>query len=124
MTRRTLTIAEWKALGTRLYGEDMKAWRWRCVACGHVQSAHEVRARNPDLNWANLAGWIYFSCEGRHNAAVGCNWTLGGLLTIHTLEVDKGDGRLPTPAFEFADDPDAPRVEPPTRRRISRRNAA
>jgi len=101
---RTMELKQWLARGTELYGDNMRAWRFRCVACGNVQSAELVDARNPELVGVNKSSWIYFACEGRHTAGVGCDWSLGGLFTIHRLEVIPPDGK-PAPAFEFADDP-------------------
>lgn len=112
---RTLTAPEWRARGSELYGPDMRDWKFRCVACGHVQSHNLAKERNPDIG--DTSSWIYFSCEGRHNPAVGCDWTLGGLFQIHELEVVKEDGQR-CPCFEFAGDPPsakpymAPREDP------------
>lgn len=100
--RRRLDRDEWLARGRELYGEDMRQWKFRCVACGHVQSHELAVARNPDIG--DTSGWIAFACEGRHDSSVGCDWTLGGLFQIHELEVVDGERR--TPCFEFADDPE------------------
>lgn len=101
---RTLTHEEWLARGEELYGPRGRDWKFRCVACGHVQSAVAVVARNPAIELLSTRDWIYFSCEGRRTASVGCDWTLGGLFTLHSLEV-VDDGGVRRPAFEFADDP-------------------
>jgi hypothetical protein len=88
-----------------------------CVVCGTVQSmASLIKAGAAPERVELLVG---FSCEGRlrnagpwlgdsdksHKAKSrrkvrGCDWTLGGLFTIHQLEVvdDKG----PHPRFKFA----------------------
>jgi len=104
---RTLTYDEWLKLGKRLYGKDIRRWKFRCPACGNVQSDHSVKRRNPSLG--DTSSWIFFACEGRHTDGVGCNWTLGGLLQIHRLEVVDERGIKPhrVRVFEFADDPEA-----------------
>lgn len=99
---RVMSRADWLELGTRLYGPDPREWKFRCVRCGNVQSHASVKARNPQIG--DTSNWIFFSCEGRHTSGVGCDWTLGGLFTIHKLEVlDDRDGK-PIPCFEFADE--------------------
>ncbi|HKY40722.1 MAG TPA: VVA0879 family protein [Polyangiaceae bacterium] len=79
------------ALGVELFGQDPRAWRFKCPRCGHEQSHNEATARKPDLG--DTSNWIYFACEGRRNPVVGCDWTLGGLFQIHTLEVVEDSGR-------------------------------
>lgn len=101
--RRRLARDEWLERGEKLYGQDMRAWKFRCVACGHVQSHELAVARKPDIG--DTSSWIAFACEGRHNSKVGCDWTLGGLFQIHELEVV--DGVRIVPCFEFADDPES-----------------
>ena len=66
------------------------------------KTAEDFRSKNIDPD-----GVVYFSCIGRWVPGIGCDWTLGGLLRIHTLEVINGQGDK-IPVFEFADDPDAP----------------
>lgn len=96
-----MTRAAWVARGEELFGRDPRAWKFRCVSCGNVQSHESVKARNPEVR--ETERWIYFACEGRHTPGVGCNWTLGGLFRIHKLEVVDGDHT--TPCFEFAGAP-------------------
>jgi hypothetical protein len=78
----------------------MKQWRFRCVSCGNEQSHESVKARNASASGTER--WIYFSCEGRITPGIGCDWTLGGLFQIHTLEVE--DDKRATPCFRFAHD--------------------
>lgn len=88
-----------------------------CPVCGTVQSmASLIRAGAEADTVENFLG---FSCEGRFSNAGswpgsadgsaaakkrrlvrGCNWTLGGFLKIHRLEVVDDDG--PHPRFELA----------------------
>lgn len=114
MTARRMTRDEWLARGRELYGDDPRAWKFRCVMCGNVQSAVSVDERNPTLVGKRKDDWIFFSCEGRHTEGVGCDWTLGGLFRLHRLEVvwpadpDAGADHAKETVhitFEFADDP-------------------
>lgn len=88
-----------------------------CPVCGTAQSmASLIRAGAAADKVENFLG---FSCEGRFRDAGpwpsaankstdatqrrlvrGCDWTLGGLFTIHRLEVVTDDG--PHPCFELA----------------------
>jgi hypothetical protein len=81
----------WMAIAAELFGADPRAWRFACPSCGHEQSHNEVKSRKSDIG--DTSGWIYFACEGRHVAGVGCDWTLGGLFQIHSLEVMEDSGR-------------------------------
>ena len=105
-TMRTLTHDEWLARGRELYGDDSRKWKFRCVICGNVQSHESVTTRNPKINpkITHTSNWIYCECEGRHTEGIGCDWTLGGLLKAHKLEVIDEDEKVP--CFEFADDPE------------------
>jgi hypothetical protein len=99
-----MTIEQWNARGEELYGADRRKWKFRCVACGNVQSAELADERNPELVGVEKGNWIYFSCEGRRTPGVGCDWSLGGLFQLHCLAVIDEDGKS-HPTFEFADDP-------------------
>lgn len=100
MSRLQIHRDDFLAIGAELFGEDARAWRFRCPMCKHEQSHNEVKARKPDIG--DTSNWIYFSCEGRQNADVGCDWTLGGLFGIHAVEVfDPARGSC-RPVFEFA----------------------
>lgn len=108
----------WKdflAEGKRRYGERREAWRFVCPACGHVQSMDVVMAKNPTMTRKDVADWIFYSCEGRVDKSVGCNWTLGGLLHIHHRLLtgpDVGEGGLPVFLFEDETPPDPPFYTP------------
>lgn len=106
-------------------GRDHVAFR--CPVCATVQSMASLRrAGAPD---DKVEAYIGFSCEGRFSGAGpwpakadrsaksqarrrvrGCDWTLGGLLTIHTLEVETDDGNV-HPSFEVASPEEAKALE-------------
>jgi hypothetical protein len=61
--QQRLTLAEWKEKGTALFGSNMLKWRFRCPACGHVQTPEDFRQhkdRGADPNTA------YQECIGRY----------------------------------------------------------
>lgn len=82
----------------------------KCVMCGTVQSLDDfVRASGEPADVVEK--FFGFSCIGRFTGAgehkrgtppgKGCNWTLGGLLRLHTLVVVTEDGKE-HPFFELA----------------------
>ena len=104
----TMTLDQWKAKATELFGPDMKQWRFRCVRCRGVQTFQDFidTGMKPD----DAKNVFFFSCIGRWVKGRGCDWTLGGLFTIHQLEVIAEDGHR-VPVFKFALPDASPRVE-------------
>lgn len=93
---RQMTHKEWWDEGVRLYGADPTKWRFRCARCNGSQSVEQCVAAGMTADEA------YFNCIGRRVDNIGCDWTLGGLFRIHTLEIMDEEGKA-HPAFEFAD---------------------
>jgi hypothetical protein len=116
--RKKISHAEWLAEAARRFGPDARTWQFVCPACGTVQSAADLLATGkfkPGSGEVNSV--LGFSCIGRFTGkgdegigaknhgetwTNGCNWTLGGLLQIHTSEVVFEDGGA-RPVFEFAE---------------------
>lgn len=92
------TLKEWQDRAVELFGEDMTAWRFKCPSCGETQSLKDFEANGI----YDAGGLVYYSCIGRYVEGRGCDWMLGGLFQMHTLEVKVGDRIVPV--FEFADD--------------------
>lgn len=99
--RRKITQEAWRRIGRELYGDKARHWAFRCISCGHVQTAAEIADRY-GLDLARAGARVYVSCEGRLGGP-GCNWSLGGLLKMHTLEVLEPESQCFDPVFEFAD---------------------
>lgn len=93
-----VTLAEWLAEGERLYGKEKLDWRFRCPACGHVQTIRQFKEAglNPEL--------AYLHCASRHHLGgkANCKWTIGGLLRVGGRYVIDAKYR-PHLIFEFAD---------------------
>ena len=79
--------SEWLDKGTEKFGKNKDDWIFECPSCKHKQSVNSVIEHNPELKKEDVRKWIYFNCEGRTNEENGCDWTLGGLFQIHTLEI-------------------------------------
>ena len=107
-------------------GRDHLAFK--CPVCGTVQSIASLRRAAATgsrrvANEATIQNAIGFACEGRYSgagpwregdpkrAAVrGCDWTLGGLFKIHTLEVVLANGEI-CPSFALATPEEAQALE-------------
>jgi len=87
----------------------------RCPACGTVQSMNSLIEAGAGDTEDDVEKYAGFSCVGRwlesgpadfkrhkpKKGDHGCDWTLGGLLHIHNLEVVTPDGEI-HPRFEPA----------------------
>lgn len=94
---KKLSIDEWTKEGEKLFGKDKKTWQFKCVQCGNVQTYHDFEK----LGIESPEHYVHFSCIGRFNEKkTGCDWTLGGLFTIHKVEVEDNEGKT-HPCFEF-----------------------
>ncbi len=105
--KKRMPVAEWRALGRKLFGDDEKAWRFRCPVCGFVATPadwHKAGAND---------GEIAFSCIGRHvdgaaeafidNGGKGpCTYAGGGLFRLNPVEVVDESGQVHE-MFDFAE---------------------
>lgn len=115
---KTMTQDEFLAEAKRRFGEKVANWKFVCPMCGTVQSIGQLRDAVIASGGTkeDVHGYIGFSCIGRFTGQgdggitvksrgekwdKGCNWTLGGLFQMHTLEVDIDGHKRPT--FELAD---------------------
>lgn len=94
------THAQWLKEGNDLFGPNFMNWKFKCVHCGTSQSARDFIAAG--LLKEEIESYLGFSCIGRFDNSKGCDWTLGGLFQIHTLEVIFPDSDAGIPIFEFA----------------------
>lgn len=99
MERKTYTQKAWLAKAEELFGKDPKNWKFRCVRCGHVQSIQDFIDNKIPMPHVK----VYHSCIGRWVKDVGCDWTLGGLIQIHEVEVIIPGGNH-IPVFDFSQD--------------------
>jgi len=91
----------------------------RCPMCGTVQSATSLIKAEAGSDFYEVEKYLGFSCVGRFTGAgyprekpdgEPCNWTLGGMFTLHTLEVETVDGKR-HPRFEVATPEEAQALE-------------
>lgn len=81
-----------------------------CPMCKCVQSPRDFYNVGAGTKFEDVQAFLNYSCVGRWISAgsprekpdgAPCNWTLGGMLQMHTLEVVDDDGNV-TPSFEPA----------------------
>jgi hypothetical protein len=94
---RQQKLKDWRKEAVEKFGKNAKKWKFKCARCGNVQSMEDFKGLVDDPNSV-----VHFSCIGRWKKGVGCDWTLGGLFQIHTLDVINEDGNS-FPVFEFAE---------------------
>lgn len=72
-----------------------------CPLCKTVQSGRDLIRAGAGKNFEEIEPYLGFSCVGRWTGAGAprkepdgkpCNWTLGGLINLHDLEVITPDG--------------------------------
>lgn len=92
----------------REQGVDRIDYAFICPLCGTVQSARDLIQAGAGKTFEEVEKLIGWDCVGRYSGAPAprklpdgkpCNWTLGGLLKLHTLEVEASDGKR-HPFFE------------------------
>lgn len=88
---------DWIAELKKRFGNDAKNWAFKCPQCGHIQTIQDFIDHKIDEPESK----VMFSCIGRYVKNIGCDWTLGGLLKIHTYSVFC-NGKV-SPVFEMAD---------------------
>lgn len=98
---KTMTLAEFHA-SMKSQGVPIGSVTFRCPMCGTLQSANALIAAGAGETLKDVEGYLGFSCVGRWTGqgahldsnppGHGCDWTLGGLMKIHELEVIDDDG--------------------------------
>lgn len=103
----TVTIKEFHALCKEQAGSTLDTVVI-CPACKTLQCGHDFIAAGVERE--RVARVLGFNCVGRYTGAQSarkvpdgqpCNWTLGGLFQIHTMEVIDEEG-VKHPHFELA----------------------
>ena len=108
---RKITMDEFIEEGKCKFGIDASNWKLVCPMCNTAQSINDFIEAGIDMDEAKKA--IGFACIGRYtnkgtpaeelNKNHGCNWTLGGILRMHKLEIICEDGEV-LPHFDIEKD--------------------
>ena len=98
---RSITLEQFRQ-EIRAQGVSIEDVAFICPMCKTVQSARDLIKAGAGKTLDEVEKYLGFSCVGRFtNAGAfkksaapgrGCDWTLGGLFKIHTLEVVTEDG--------------------------------
>jgi hypothetical protein len=101
-----IKVSEWLRQGLELFGPDTLQWRFRCPACGNVQTGAEFQALGVDPQSA------YQQCIGRHTGnqprqvkpdstkiKSPCDYAAYGLFRFGDLVISE-TGK-PVPVFPF-----------------------
>lgn len=106
---QTMTLDEYKA-AVKAQGVPNEHIAVKCPMCGVIQSGADLIAAGAGADFDEVEKYLAFSCVGRWTGAGSsrktpdgqpCNWTLGGLFSLHKLEVVTPDGKK-HPRFELA----------------------
>lgn len=106
---KTMTLDEFKA-AVLAQGVPHEHIAVVCPMCGTIQSGADLIAAGAGADFDAVEKYLGFSCVGRFTGAESprkkpdgkpCNWTLGGLFSLHKLEVVTPDGNR-HPRFELA----------------------
>lgn len=104
-----MTLDEYKA-AVKAQGVETEHIAVKCPRCETIQSGADLIAAGAGLDFDDVERYLAFSCVGRFTGAGSprvvpdgkpCNWTLGGLFSLHKLEVVTPDGKT-HPRFEVA----------------------
>lgn len=108
-----------------------EALAFRCPMCRTVQSAADLIEAGAGADFDAVERYLAYSCIGRFTGAreprltpdgKACNWTLGGLFSLHRLEVLTPDGQR-HPRFEPAT-PEEAQAHAAARRAAAQTDAA
>lgn len=103
----TMTLAEFQA-AVKAQGEPLRRVKFICPMCRTPQCAEDFIEAGAGRTFEEVEKFVGFSCVGRFTDAPAprrepdgkpCNWSLGGLLRMHELEVITPDGQK-HPHFE------------------------
>jgi hypothetical protein len=108
MVIKKYTEKEWRAEGVRLFGEDIKNWKFICPSCGNIQTINDFKKYK---NKGAIPSDVYFNCIGRFSGDGGhiggnggtvkpCNYTTGGFFNLSPVEIKDGGGKI-NAAFDF-----------------------
>lgn len=89
---KTMTLEEFEQ-AMRSQNVQIGDVTFRCPACKTLQSANDLIKAGAGKNFNEVEKYLAFSCVGRFDKNKGCNWTLGGLFSMHELEVITPDGK-------------------------------
>lgn len=79
MKDEPIPVEAWRAEAASLFGDNPLAWRFRCPACGNIQTPEDFKALSVDPKRA------YVECIGRHSQGRGCMYAIYAVGAIGRL---------------------------------------
>jgi hypothetical protein len=75
------TLKEWLDEGKERFGEDFTKWKFKCPACGHINTGQEFKDAGADPNdmYVNCIGRFTGKGSPQKGDSSGCNWAAYGL---------------------------------------------
>lgn len=107
---KTMTLEDFREALKSQGVKSQNDFAFICPMCQTAQTAQDLIDAGAGENFDEVEKYLGFSCIGRFTGAGSprkkpdgkpCNWTLGGLFTLHKLEVITQDGEH-HPRFEPA----------------------
>ena len=100
----TMTIDQFKQAIKDQGHKRIEDATFECPQCKTLQSAQNLIDAGAGNSFDEVEKYLAFSCIGRFDEDQGCNWSLGGFLQLHDLEVITPDGEshprfMPRPAL-------------------------
>lgn len=102
-TRRNIPLAEFHQ-ELKAQGVPSLHFAFKCPICGTIQSAQDLIVAGAGPDFEAVQQFLAFSCVGRFKRSGshkpgeppgrGCDWTLGGFLHLHELEITDEDGTV------------------------------
>lgn len=83
---KTLKISEFNEL-CKKHWPDIMSVEFICPKCKTIQTGKDLIEAGAGKDFDEVNKYLGFSCVGRFTETKGCDWTLGGLFSIHTLEI-------------------------------------
>ncbi|MEG0775461.1 VVA0879 family protein [Clostridium sp.] len=82
MNMKEYTLEEWKAEGVKRFGEDPTGWKFKCPACGRINTGIEYNELGANINsmYSECIGRINGKGSDEKNEGNGCDWAAFGLL--------------------------------------------
>lgn len=107
---RRISVSDFRAELAAQGVASHEDFAFNCPMCGTIQSARDLIAAGAGKSFDDVERYLGFSCVGRWMGAPTprknpdgkpCDWTLGGLFSLHRLEVVDESGKA-HPRFEPA----------------------
>lgn len=109
---KTIPVADWIAQGKQLFGDDTKEWKFRCPACGNVQTLvdFEKVGAEPQLAYQECIGRKLPTCARHFGSTPGtdgkkspCDYAAFGLFRLGGTQIVLADNGTKVAVLPFAE---------------------